>query len=66
ANEDTRKMVDQAKGEIGREKLSALNELKEEIANLAVQAAGKIIDENLDAGKQKKIVDGFIDKIPKN
>lgn len=66
ANEDTRKMVEQAKNEIVREKLSALNELKSEIASLAIRSAEKIIDENLDEKKQKKIIDGFINQIPKN
>ena len=66
ANDDTKKMVESAKSEIEREKLSALNELKNEIASLAVQAAGKIIDENLNDDKQKKIIDGLITKIPKN
>ncbi len=65
-NEDTARMINQAKSEIEREKVAALNTLKDEIANLAVQAAGKIIDENLDAQKQKKIIDGFINKIPQN
>ncbi len=66
ANEDAQKVIQQAKAEIEREKVSALNELKDEIANLAVQAAGKIIDENLDQNKQKKIIDDFINQIPKN
>lgn len=65
-HEDATRMIQQAKDEIGREKLSALNELKNEIADLAVKAAGKIIDENLDEKKQKKIIDGFINQIPKN
>jgi F-type H+-transporting ATPase subunit b len=59
-------MVQQAKDEIERGKVGALNELKNEIANLAVQAAGKIIDENLDENKQKKIIDNFVNQIPKN
>ncbi len=65
-HEDASRMIQQAKDEIEREKLSALNELKSEVADLAVKAAGKIIDENLDAKKQKKIIDGFIKQIPEN
>ncbi len=66
ANQDTNRMVEQAKSDIEREKVSAMNELKNEIANLAIQAAEKIIDENLDEKKQKKIVDNIIKQIPKN
>jgi F-type H+-transporting ATPase subunit b len=65
-HEDAAKMIKQAKDEIEREKISALNELKSEIADLAVKAAGKIIEENLDEKKQKKIIDGFINQIPNN
>lgn len=64
--DDTSKMIKQAKSEIEREKISALNDLKSEIASLAIGAAEKIIDENLDEQKQKKIVDKFIQQIPKN
>jgi F-type H+-transporting ATPase subunit b len=64
--EDAARMITQAKLEIEREKVAALNTLKDEIANLAVQAAGKIIDENLDAEKQKKLIGNFINKIPQN
>jgi len=65
-HEDTTRMLHHAKTEIEREKIAALNELKDEIANLAVKAAGKIIDENLDPEKQKKIINSFINQIPKN
>ena len=65
-NEETLRMIQKAKQEIEREKLSAIEELKDEIGNLAVQAASKIIDENLDEAKQKKIIDSFIKQIPKN
>ncbi|RPI15640.1 MAG: ATP synthase F0 subunit B [Ignavibacteriae bacterium] len=65
-NEDTNRMVQQAKADIEREKLGALNELKGEIASLAIQAASKIIDENLDDNKQKKIISKFAEQIPKN
>ncbi len=65
-NEDSARMLHHAKTEIEREKVSALNELRDEIANLAIQAAGKIIDENLDTEKQKKLINNFINQIPKN
>jgi F-type H+-transporting ATPase subunit b len=63
-NDDTTRMIKQAKAEIEREKFSALNQLKDEIASLAVNAAEKIIEQNLDPAKQKKIVEDFINQIP--
>ncbi len=62
----SRQLVEQAKLEIEREKEAALLRLRSEIADLAIKAAGKIINENLDSGRHKKIVDNFLDEMPKN
>ena len=61
-----RQMKEQAQADIEREKQSALEELRDEVAELAIQAAEKILRENLDAGRQKKLVDRFIEQLPKN
>ena len=61
-----KQMKEQAQADIEREKQSALEELREEVAELAIQAAEKILRENLDAGRQKKLVDRFIEELPKN
>ena len=61
-----RQMQATAEAEIEREKQQALAELRSEVADLAIQAAEKILHENLDAGRQKKIVDDFIADLPKN
>jgi len=59
-------MQEQAKAEIEREKISALNELRGEVADLALKAAEKILGKNIDAGAQKGLIDGFIDNLPNN
>ncbi|MEX0748243.1 MAG: F0F1 ATP synthase subunit B, partial [Rhodothermales bacterium] len=61
-----RQMKEQAEADIEREKQSALDELRSEVADLAIQAAEKILKENLDAGRQRKLVDRFIEELPKN
>ena len=61
-----RQMQEQAQAEIEREKQSALSELRTEVADLAIQAAEKILKENLDAPRQRQIVENFIDDLPKN
>lgn len=61
-----RQLKEQAEADIEREKQSALDELRDEVAELAIRAAEKILDENLDAGRQRKLVDRFIGKLPKN
>ncbi len=64
--ERIRHMKEQAEEAIEREKQSALEELRDEVAELAIQAAEKILRENLDSGRQRKLVDQFIDELPKN
>jgi F-type H+-transporting ATPase subunit b len=64
--EQIQQMRDQAQAEIEREKDSALSELRTEVADLAIQAAEKILQENLDAQRQRRLVESFIDELPKN
>ncbi len=59
-------MQESAQAEIEREKQSALDSLRQEVADLAVSAAEKILRENLDADRQKKIVNDFLSDLPKN
>jgi len=66
ANDETRKMVDRAKQDIQNEKESALEQMRDEIADLVIKTAEKVIDENLDEQKQKKILDEYLTKVNKN
>ncbi len=64
--EQIQHMRDQAQAEIEREKQSALDELRAEVADLAIGAAEKILGESLDAQRQSRLVESFIDELPKN
>ncbi|HLE33465.1 MAG TPA: F0F1 ATP synthase subunit B [Bacteroidota bacterium] len=55
-----------AKEEIRRDIDAAKQQLRSEVADLAVKAAGKILDETLDPAKHKKIVDNVLNQLPKN
>jgi len=66
AQEESRKLIDQAKVEIKQEKDSAMADLRNEVSDLAIKAAEKILKDNLDENKQKKIVNDFISQIPSN
>ncbi len=66
AQEDSRQLIEQAREEIRQEKVSAMADLRNEVSDLAIKSAEKIIKENLDAEKQKKIVSDFVSQIPKN
>lgn len=58
------KLIENAKKEIENEKNSALLSLRQQVTEMAVGAAGKIIAANLDAGKHKQLVDDFIRQMP--
>lgn len=66
SKEEAKKMIESAKDEIERKNQEAFSKLKDQIADIAVQAAEKIIRENLDKEKQEKLVNKFIDDITKN
>lgn len=55
-----REMQEAARHEIDREKQGALDELRTEVADLAIKAAEKLLAENLDAEKNRKLVESFI------
>ncbi|MEI7747504.1 MAG: F0F1 ATP synthase subunit B [Chlorobiaceae bacterium] len=60
AQSEAKKMIASAKDEIEQEKRRALDVLRNEVADLAVQGAEKIIKTALDADMQKKIVNSMI------
>ena len=59
-------MIEDASAAIVRKNQEAFNNLKTEIAEIAVGAAEKIIRENLDKGTQSKLVDKYIEELTKN
>lgn len=64
AHQQAQREIQQAKEEIQRDVDAAKQQLRSEVADLAVLAAGKILDETLDARKHKKIVDNFLNQLP--
>lgn len=62
--EDTRQqqqeMLDRARQEIQREKESAIAEMRREAVDLAIAAAEKVIEKNLDSASNRQIVDSFL------
>ncbi len=64
AQAEAKKMLEQAKSQIERDTQNAIAQLRNEAADLAVAAAGKLIDESLNDDKHKKIVEKFISELP--
>ncbi|MBN1279013.1 MAG: F0F1 ATP synthase subunit B [Chlorobium sp.] len=60
AQAEAKKIITSAKEEIEQEKRRALDVLRNEVADLAVMGAEKIIKTSLDADMQKRIVDSMI------
>ncbi|KUG26622.1 atp synthase b chain [hydrocarbon metagenome] len=66
SKKDAQKMIQDASAEIEQKNREAFNNLKAEIADIAVNAAEKILRETLDSEKQKKLVEKYIQDISKN
>ncbi len=66
SREQAKKLIEDAASEIDRQKEAAFDELKGQIAEIAVKAAEKILKENLDKETQKKLLDKYIGEIGKN
>jgi F-type H+-transporting ATPase subunit b len=64
--EETSKMLDQARATIQAEKKKALDDLRNEVAELAIKSARIILDAEIDETKNKKLVDNFINDLSKN
>lgn len=63
AKEDAHILVENARREIKEELERARADLRAESAQIAVELAGKLLDENLDDEKNRRLIDDFIKKI---
>ena len=52
-----------ASADIAQEKKKALNDAKDEISQIAMAIAGKVVGRELDAQDQSKLVDSFIEEL---
>ena len=64
AEGEAQQLLEQARRTIQQERDQALQELRQQTAELAVLAAGQLLEENLDDERNRKIVDDFISRIP--
>jgi len=67
ATQETQKSIEQARQQIQAEKNAAITEIKNQVADLSVLIAEKVIKKELsNPGEQEKMVDGLIDDIKLN
>ncbi len=60
------KLIANARDEIERDKKLAMIQLHGLVVELAIKAAEKILQETIDEGKQKKIVESFVNSLGKS
>lgn len=60
ANADAAAIMDKASVDIAMEKKKAINDAKDEISDMAMAIAGKVVGRQLTAADQGKLVDDFI------
>jgi F-type H+-transporting ATPase subunit b len=65
ARTDAEGILERAKQQIEREKNQAIAELRREVADIAMEAAGKIVKSSLTPEAQRKLVDETIAALPK-
>lgn len=64
AQEDAAKLLEQAQRSIEEERAKAVAELRANAVDLAIAAAGKLIETNLDDTKQRQLAEDFLQKLP--
>jgi len=64
ARTESAHMIARARDQIQREKTLAIQELRQQVADLAVEAASRIVESSLTPEAQKKLVHEFIDSLP--
>lgn len=63
ANEEAAAILNKASADIALEKKKALNDAKDEISDLAMAIAGKVVGRELTADDQGDLIDRFIDQL---
>ena len=63
ANADAAAIMDYASADIALEKKKAINDAKDEISDLAMAIAGKVVGRELNEADQKDLIDRFIDNL---
>ena len=63
ANKEASAILDKAAADIAQEKKKAINDAKDEISDMAMAIAGKVVGRTLDAQEQSALVDSFIDEL---
>ena len=56
-------MITRADEQIAAERKKAVNEIKNEIADIALMAAGSVLEKDMDDESHRKLIDEFIESV---
>ena len=65
AKEDAKQIIEKANKDIALEKKKVMNEIKDDISSLALLAASKVIEDEIDEAKHQKLINNFIKEVAK-
>jgi len=62
--QDQQEMLERARRDIAAERDKAIAELRREAVDLAIAGASKVVEQNLDSDKNRKLVEAFLSSLP--
>jgi F-type H+-transporting ATPase subunit b len=62
AEADAQEIRDRAQADIANQRTQAMSQLRQEVAQLSIDLAGRIVERNLDNDTNRQLVDSFIDQ----
>lgn len=65
ARAESERLIEKARDQITREKELAVRDLRGQVADLAIDAASRIVTSSLTPEAQRKLVDEFLEQLPK-
>lgn len=63
AKEEASNLKERASQDIERERQKAVNEIKNDISNIAILAASKVIEKDIDQAKHEEMINKFIEEV---
>jgi len=60
---EQQELLERARRDIGNERDKAITELRREAVDLAIKGASKVLEENIDSDKNRKLVESFLSSL---
>jgi F-type H+-transporting ATPase subunit b len=64
ARKDSEELLKQARNTIQEEKRAAVAELRSQVVDLAIEAAGRLLSTQMDEKKQRQLIEEYLSKLP--